>query len=141
MGFVYEELSEAEWLELKEKYHLRQWAGNVRHCLKNKETGMIFLNLGGQDHWERPYEYAIIYKNTASIFETFRRMKGEDKKLVERHILNITLAKEIQTEAVFLKESIVEVLTFDNDLSNERFLELHPDEKPYSIEFVFEEGR
>ena len=83
-----------------------------------------------------PYEYAIIYKNTASTFNTFAKLKGEDKKLEEKHILNIVLADEVKTEEEYIKKCITDALTYNNDLANERFLEFNPTSKPYSILFV-----
>ena len=139
MGYRYEKLLREEWLALREKYQLNQWGGGVRDYIQNEETGMMFLNLGGRDHWEWPYEYAIIYKDTASTFNTFAKLKGEDKKLEEKHILNIVLADEVKTEEEYIKQCIIDALTYNNDLANERFLKRNPTSKPYGISYVFEE--
>ena len=54
--------------------------------------------------------------------------------------VNIHL-KEVKAEEEYIKKCITDALTYNNDLANEMFLELHPDETPYAIDFVFEEKK
>lgn len=54
--------------------------------------------------------------------------------------MNIHL-EEVKAEKEYIKKCIKDALTYNNDLANEMFLELHPDKTPYAIDFVFEEKK
>lgn len=138
MGFVYEDLPEEEWEELKEKYQLNEWGGRVKHLLRNRESNMLIINQGGQNREEHPSEYAIVYNNEVSFFDKYETSDVNNKHTIKIHISNLNIPLKLKECQAYLKDSIESAFIADNDAYNTRYLKRYPNAKTYSVEFVFE---
>ena len=139
MQFAWESLSAGKWQELKEKYHLNEWGGEVDHCLRDLDNGTLIINQGGQNQKEHPDEFALIYQNQVCRFDVYTELAGVDRSIRRVQIHMFPIPDRLTGQENILKDEIKAALMERNKELNAGYLRLHPgSKKAKTVEVIFE---